>query len=539
MKNYSEDASRQYHIQVAKGEVGRYVIMPGDPKRCVKIAQYFDNPVLIADNREYITYTGTLDGVKVSVTSTGIGGPSASIAMEELSRCGADTFVRIGTCGGMQPEVKSGDIVIATGAIRMEGTSREYAPIEYPAVANLDVTNALVAAAKEKGLSCHTGVVQCKDAFYGQHEPEAMPVGYELLNKWEAWKKMGCLASEMESAALFIAAGKLRARAGSCFLVLANQEREKLGLDNPVVHDTDMAIQVAVEAVRKLIREDSALIKAGISDFDTMMKERDRLTDYTDEQMSEKEQKEKEAIMDFTSFETEGEKIMFQIQYANSLLDDFALTDRPEVNLLRSGALYILQTDMSKMPVMILICYAVLLVAYHVRERIRGVMPLYSTTKTGREIYPIQYLGGFICCLIIGVLQLLAYTIVWYAKGMGIFWQCPAWETRGIECWIKGISFGQYMGIYEILVLLFCIAAMALIYGLARLAQGYITGVVLSIPGCVITGAAGSVIFEGLCSSFNMFSMKMWELYALTGCVVLAVLVVYFRLRWDEKRDIL
>ena len=233
MKNYSEDASRQYHIQVAKGEVGRYVIMPGDPKRCVKIAQYFDNPVLIADNREYITYTGTLDGVKVSVTSTGIGGPSASIAMEELSRCGADTFVRIGTC-------------------------REYAPIEYPAVANLDVTNALVAAAKEKGLSCHTGVVQCKDAFYGQHEPEAMPVGYELLNKWEAWKKMGCLASEMESAALFIAAGKLRARAGSCFLVLANQEREKLGLDNPVVHDTDMAIQVAVEAVRKLIREDSS-----------------------------------------------------------------------------------------------------------------------------------------------------------------------------------------------------------------------------------------------------------------------------------------
>ena len=256
MKNYSEDASRQYHIQVAMGEVGRYVIMPGDPKRCVKIAQYLDNPVLIADNREYITYTGTLDGVKVSVTSTGIGGPSASLAIEELSRGGADTFVRIGTCGGMQPEVKSGDVVIATGAIRMEGTSREYAPIEYPAVANLDVTNALVAAAKEKGLSCHTGVVQCKDAFYGQHEPEAMPVGYELINKWEAWKRMGCLASEMESAALFIAAGKLRARAGSCFVVVANQEREKLGRENPVVHDTDAAIRVAVEAVRKLIKAD-------------------------------------------------------------------------------------------------------------------------------------------------------------------------------------------------------------------------------------------------------------------------------------------
>lgn len=260
MKNYSEDVNRQYHIQVTKGEVGRYVILPGDPKRCVKIAQYFDNPVLIADNREYITYTGTLDGVKVSVTSTGIGGPSASIAMEELYRCGADTFVRIGTCGGMQTEIKSGDIVIATAAVRMEGTSREYAPIEYPAVANLDVTNALVEAAKEKGFIYHTGVVQSKDSFYGQHEPEAMPVGYELINKWEAWKRMGCLASEMESAALFIVAGKLRVRMGSCLLVLANQEREKLGLENPVVHETDMAIRVAVEAIRRMIKEDQGQV---------------------------------------------------------------------------------------------------------------------------------------------------------------------------------------------------------------------------------------------------------------------------------------
>lgn len=260
MKNYSEDASRQYHIQVAKGEVGRYVIMPGDPGRCEKIAEYLENPVLVASNREFTTYTGMLDGEKVSVTSTGIGGPSAAIAMEELVRCGADTFVRIGTCGGMQPEVKSGDIVIATGSIRMEGTSKEYAPIEYPAVANLEVTNALVQAAKEDGCTWHTGVVQSKDAFYGQHEPEAMPVGYELLNKWEAWKKMGCLASEMESAALFIVAGKLRVRAGACFLVMANQEREKLGLENPVVHDTDMAVRTAVGAVRNLIRQDNEKI---------------------------------------------------------------------------------------------------------------------------------------------------------------------------------------------------------------------------------------------------------------------------------------
>jgi uridine phosphorylase len=256
MKNYSEDQSRQYHIQVAKGEVGRYVIMPGDPKRCEKIAQYFDEPRLIADNREFITYTGTLDGEKVSVTSTGIGGPSAAIAMEELYRCGADTFVRIGTCGGMQTEVKSGDIVVATGAIRMEGTSREYAPIEFPAVADLAVTNALVESAKEAGGDFHVGVVQCKDSFYGQHEPEVKPVGYELLNKWEAWKKLGCLASEMESAALFVVGSTLKVRVGSCFLVVANQEREKAGLYNPVVRDTDGAVRIAIEAVRKLIKEE-------------------------------------------------------------------------------------------------------------------------------------------------------------------------------------------------------------------------------------------------------------------------------------------
>ena len=256
MKNYSEDASRQYHIQVAEGEVGRYVIMPGDPKRCVKIAQYFDNPILVADNREYITYTGTLDGVKVSVTSTGIGGPSAAIAMEELYRCGADTFIRIGTCGGMQTEVKSGDVVVATGAIRMEGTSREYAPMEFPSVADLSVTNALVHAAEKKGYPFHTGVVQCKDAFYGQHEPERMPVSYELLNKWEAWKRLGCKASEMESAALFIVAAHLKVRCGSDFLVMGNQERNALGMDNPIVHDTEAAVMVGVEAIRRLIRAD-------------------------------------------------------------------------------------------------------------------------------------------------------------------------------------------------------------------------------------------------------------------------------------------
>lgn len=249
--NYTQDG-RQYHINLKKGDVGKYVILPGDPKRSAKIAQYFDNPQLVGDNREYITYTGYLDTEKVSVCSTGIGGPSAAIAMEELSKIGADTFIRVGTCGGIDVDVKGGDIVIATGAVRAEGTSKEYAPIEYPAIADFDVVSALVQSSKNLKYNHHVGVVQCKDSFYGQHSPDTMPVSYDLLNKWEAWKRLGCLASEMESAALFIVASYLKVKVGSVFLVVANQEREKQGLDNPVIHDTDSAIKTAIEAIKIL-----------------------------------------------------------------------------------------------------------------------------------------------------------------------------------------------------------------------------------------------------------------------------------------------
>ena len=256
MVDYTEGSGKQYHIQCGPKDVGRYVLLPGDPKRCEKIAAYLEDAKQVADSREFVTYTGYLDGEKVSVTSTGIGGPSASIAMEELWRCGADTFVRIGTCGGMQTEILGGDLIIATGAIRMEGTSKEYAPIEYPAVADIDIVNALRASAGKLGFRSHTGVVQCKDAFYGQHEPEVKPVSYELLNKWEAWIRCGALASEMESAAMFIVGSCLRVRVGSVLLVEANQERARQGLSNDQVHDTDGAIRTAVEAVRELIRQD-------------------------------------------------------------------------------------------------------------------------------------------------------------------------------------------------------------------------------------------------------------------------------------------
>lgn len=250
------ELERLYHIHCAKGEVGRYVILPGDPGRCPSIAALFDDAHLVARNREYTTYTGTLLGEKVSVCSTGIGGPSASIAMEELAAIGADTFIRVGTCGGIAMDVLPGDVVVATGAIRYEHTSLEYAPIEFPAVPDFDVTAALKAASESLGYRTHTGIVQCKDSFYGQHSPEKSPVYYDLLQKWESWKRLGVKASEMESAALFVVAAALGVRCGSCFHAVWNQEREKAGLAMPMTEDTTGAVKVGIEAMKRIIAAD-------------------------------------------------------------------------------------------------------------------------------------------------------------------------------------------------------------------------------------------------------------------------------------------
>ena len=253
-----QDIGMQFHIRCKEGDVGRYVFLPGDPGRCEAIAAHFDNPVHIGMNREYNIYTGTLLGQKVSVCSTGIGGPSAAIAMEELAAIGADTFIRVGTCGGIDLDVQPGDVVVATGAVRFEHTSLEYAPIEFPSVADFTVTAALKAASEELGYRTHVGVVQCKDSFYGQHAPEKSPVSWELLQKWESWKRLGVKASEMESAALFVVAAALGVRCGSCFHAVWNQEREKLGMFMQMTEDTSGAIQVGIEALKKIIAADLA-----------------------------------------------------------------------------------------------------------------------------------------------------------------------------------------------------------------------------------------------------------------------------------------
>jgi uridine phosphorylase len=249
---------KQYHINLSKENTAKYAILPGDPGRVEKIAKLLDKPKEIAFNRGYKTYEGYLDSQKVLVVSTGIGGPSTAICVEELAKIGVDTFIRVGTCGGMQLNVNAGDLVIANGAIRMEGTSREYLPIEFPAVADFEVTSALSKAAKKLEYTHHIGVVQAKDSFYSQHDPDSMGVSDELKSKWKSWIKGGCLASEMESAALYIVSAVRGLRAGSIFHCVWNQEQAGHGMPQENKNsDTTAAIETAIEAIRILIKEDN------------------------------------------------------------------------------------------------------------------------------------------------------------------------------------------------------------------------------------------------------------------------------------------
>lgn len=251
-----EQTEKMYHIGLTKEDIkgAKYAILPGDPGRVEKIASKLNNSHKIGENREYTSYLGEIDGENVLVISTGMGGPSTAICVEELAQIGLENLIRVGTSGGMQLNVNAGDIVIAQAAIRQEGTSKEYVPIEYPAVADLSLTNALKQAADELGYSNHVGVVQCKDSFYGQHNPEKMPVSYELENKWNAWLKAGALCSEMETASLYIVSSVLRIKAAAVLLVVWNQELEKRGLSNNTNFDVEKEINVAIKAITNLIR---------------------------------------------------------------------------------------------------------------------------------------------------------------------------------------------------------------------------------------------------------------------------------------------
>ncbi len=251
------DNEKMYHIDLSVQDIegAKIAIIPGDPGRVPKIAKHLENARQLAFNREYNSYLGELCGQKVLVVSTGIGGPSAAICVEELAMIGVESFIRVGTCGGINTKVEAGDVVVVNGSIRFEGTSKEYMPIEFPAVSDFAITTALNQAAQNLGYKHHVGIVQCKDSFYGQHAPERMPTEPELLYKWNAWIKGGTLASEMESAALFVVAATLGVKAGAVMHCVWNQEREKLGLGNKEDHDTEKAILVTIEAVRLLLTD--------------------------------------------------------------------------------------------------------------------------------------------------------------------------------------------------------------------------------------------------------------------------------------------
>ncbi|MGD8553833.1 MAG: uridine phosphorylase [Anaerolineales bacterium] len=246
----------QYHIQLKPGEVGRYVLLPGDPGRCEKIAAFLDDAELIAQNREFTTYTGALLGEKVSVVSTGIGCPSTAIAVEELIKIGADTFIRVGTSGGIQPDTKTGEVAIVTAAIRDEGTTPQYLPIEFPAVADVDLVLALRQAAKELDIPHRLGVTQSKDSFYGEVEAGRMPLAERLEERWGAWVRGGAVCSEMESAAIFILSSIHRKRGGGVMLMVAAGEGLPKTEEGKKLFHGDRAIRVAVEGVKILIKQD-------------------------------------------------------------------------------------------------------------------------------------------------------------------------------------------------------------------------------------------------------------------------------------------
>lgn len=250
------DDNRQYHIQVKPGEVGRYVFLPGDPGRCEPIARFFDEPRLVAKNREYETWAGYLDGEMVSVTSTGIGCPSAAIAIEELAKVGSDTFVRVGTSGSMQPSIRPGDLGVIQGAIRDEGTTSHYLPIEFPAVADIDVTRALAVGARSTGKTVHVGISQSKDSFFGQHEPERMPVALSLQERWKAWMAGGAICSEMEAAGLYIVASTLGVRAGGIMMILGHPDQSPMTDEELAAGGVENVLPAAIAGMRELIRQD-------------------------------------------------------------------------------------------------------------------------------------------------------------------------------------------------------------------------------------------------------------------------------------------
>jgi len=243
------DNETMYHVKLKKGDIGRYVLLPGDPFRTDILAQYLDDPVLVAHNREHKTWTGTLLGEKVSITSTGMGCPSAAIAVEELIACGADTFIRVGTAGRVNEASQSEAMIggIITGAVRDEGTTKQYVPAEYPAIADRTVVDALVKAADKLDLNFGEGISYTKDSFYSHVVPDMAPLGEEAKNKQSVWAKANVLLTEMEAAAILVVSSIRGCRASG---IMAFSDAKN------VVSGVDLSCRTACEAIKILIESD-------------------------------------------------------------------------------------------------------------------------------------------------------------------------------------------------------------------------------------------------------------------------------------------
>lgn len=248
LREYKPEEGMQYHLRVKPGEVAKCVLLPGDPARTELIAKRFDDAREIAYNREFRTYTGKVSGVPISVTSTGIGCPSTAIAVEELAECGADTFIRVGTAGAVSPKLKTGEIVIASAAVREDGTSRQYVPLNYPAVANFEVTNALTEAAERLKAKYHVGLSLSKDAFYSE-EPERVPLGEQAAERWKLWQRANVLATEMECSTIYTICGIRGLRGGAVLAIIG-----PIGKIADPHAGINEAIDVAVEAVKLLAK---------------------------------------------------------------------------------------------------------------------------------------------------------------------------------------------------------------------------------------------------------------------------------------------
>ena len=239
--------------------MGKYCILPGDPGRCKAIAQRFDGAVHVKTNREFETWTGELLGERVSVVSTGIGGPSAAIAMEELANLGAHTFIRVGTCASTCADVQCGDIVVVSGSVRMDGTSLHYLPMEFPAVPSYQLLKALEESSVSLGFHTTVGVSITKDSFYTQAEPETKPVSDDLIRRWQSYVRGGAVCTSMEESILFSVGSSLGIRTASILVSATNFDGSVSKRNSADVYPTDSIqkpILSAIEALRRIIRQD-------------------------------------------------------------------------------------------------------------------------------------------------------------------------------------------------------------------------------------------------------------------------------------------